>query len=391
MIPANPPRFLHPRRALPLGLALLLAACGGGAGIDRATPSLSPDSTQGAATAPARTTTEEPLTTPDETTQQAGFEPALPAAPATVQPPELVQADIREEQHRLLGHLGGVTGPVWSPGGEALASGDGVGFIRTWDPESGEQLQALGGWDLGPVSALAWSPDGERLASGHEDGQLNLWALQDGELLNTTQEHGARVTSLAWSPDGRWLASADEQGVFLLWEGQSGQPIDRYQDDTRVRSIPDFEWFPGSTAAAWAGPRGRAWFWNLEGDLVSLVPQDLEAGEGYNSVAISPDAATLALGSSAGLIRIWDLNSGLEYDPLDRHRGPVLDLDFSPDGTKLVSGGADGRLILWDIKERVGLRTLRDRAEAVLGTAWSPDGRWIAAALDDGTVRVYGE
>jgi WD40 repeat protein len=266
-----------------------------------------------------------------------------------------------------------------------------VGFIRIWDPESGEQLQVLGGWELSPISALAWSPDGERLATGHEDGQLNLWALEQGSLTNTTQEHQARISSLAWSPDGRWLASADEQGLFLLWEGQSAFPIDRYEGQPRVQSIPDFEWFPGSTAASWAGPRGRAWFWNLEGDLVSLVPEAPENGEGFASVAISPDATTLALGSSTGLIRLWDLNSGDEYDPLDGHIGPVLDLDFSPDGSKLVSGGADGKLILWDINDRVGLRALRDKVNAVLGTAWSPDGRWIAAALDDGTVRVYGE
>jgi WD40 repeat protein len=386
-----PYTFSLPKITFGLCAALLLAACAGASNPDGTSPTLSPGSPQEATAAPASSTTDELPSNRQEGTLEAEFQPIYPAAPATVRPPEVVQADIREERHLLLGHLGGVIGPVWSPSGEALASGDGEGFIRIWDPVSGEQIQVLGGWELSPISALAWSPDGERLATGHEDGQLNLWALEGGSMTNSIQEHQVRINSLAWSPDGRWLASADDEGTFLLWEGQSALPIDRYEDALRIQSIPDFEWFPGSTAAAWAGPRGRAWFWNLEGDLVSLLPEELEQGEAFTSVAISPDATTLALGSSAGLIRLWDLDSGDEFDPLDRHTGPVLDLDFSPDGSKLVSAGSDGKLILWDIEDQVGLRTLRDRVNVVLGTAWSPNGRWIAAALDDGTVRVYSE
>lgn len=384
--------LLLTKRTLALCAMLLLAACAGTNNQGQATDTLTPDRSVEQTTATlSKTATDDYPGSPRGGSLGGETETIFPEAPATLQPPQVIQADIKEEQHLLLGHLGGVAGPVWSPTGSTLATGDGVGFIRIWDAESGELIRSIGGWELTPVTALAWSPDGGRLASGHSDGQLNLWNVEDGALLVSSQEHQSPITSLSWAPDGLRLASADEAGDFLVWNGQSAQLIERYEGNSRVQSIPDFEWFPGSTAAAWAGERGRAWFWNLEGELISLIPSQLEAGETFTSIAISPDAITLAVGSSTSLIRLWDLNSGVEYDPLDSHTASVLSLDFSPDSSKLVSGGADGRVILWDVAERVGLRVLRDKVNAVLGVAWSPDGRRIAVALDDGTVRIYGE
>ncbi|MBW8487466.1 WD40 repeat domain-containing protein, partial [Actinomadura parmotrematis] len=122
------------------------------------------------------------------------------------------------------GHASGVNAVGWSPDGGVLASGDGGGGVRLWDPVSGECLRTLEGHASG-VRAVGWSPDGGVLATGGGDGGVRLWDPVSGECLRTLEGHTDFVRDVSWSPDGRTLTTSSDDRSIRFWEASSGRLI----------------------------------------------------------------------------------------------------------------------------------------------------------------------
>ncbi len=109
-----------------------------------------------------------------------------------------------------------------------------------------------------------------------------------------------------------------------------------------------------------------------------------------NSVALSPDGRTLAVGDQDGTVIVRELPSGRIVDRLTGHATRVLGLAFSPDGKTLYSCSLDGAIFAWDVG--TGRRFGRpfgtstgpdftvgpDEREVAPPLAVSPDGRRFA-------------
>src|SRR5215470_3295582 len=67
----------------------------------------------------------------------------------------------------------------------------------------------------------------------------------------------------------------------------------------------------------------------------------------------------LISGDSEGIVRWWNIRSGMCIQLREAHQGAIQALRRSPDRTKLASCGNDGAIRLWDLHTGAYLQTLR--------------------------------
>lgn len=107
----------------------------------------------------------------------------------------------------------------------------------------------------------------------------------------------------------------------------------------------------------------------------------------------------LLVGTKAGLLRVFELASGCEIDPVEAHSGAIWSIALRPDRKGFATGSADKCIKFWEFKTSAtraegfklkNIRTLQV-ADDILCLKYSPDGRYIAASLLDLTVKVFFE
>ncbi|MFA3877724.1 toll/interleukin-1 receptor domain-containing protein [Streptomyces sp. MMCC 100] len=159
---------------------------------------------------------------------------------------------------------------------------------------------------------------------------------------------GGAARAVAFSPRGRLLAAASDGGVRLF--------------DT------------------------------LTGRAVSTLPGHRE---GARAVAFTADGGLLAVGDSAGRVRLWDMSDGNRPEPLGSARpvGDVHELSFA--GTSpLLAVGNGLRVVLLDVRdprrpEVTGHSTAFESALG-FGADTSPDGGLVATGAGNDRVRIMG-
>lgn len=114
-----------------------------------------------------------------------------------------------------------------------------------------------------------------------------------------------------------------------------------------------------------------------------------------NDIVHIPGGQRIITGSSDGLIRQWDLESGAEIGDRWQVEGrymSVTSIALSPNGITLASGYKDGTVRLLDIGTWKVIVKWTGHTDQVKSICWSPDGERVVSGSDDGTARVwYGQ
>ncbi len=282
-----------------------------------------------------------------------------------------------------------------------------------------------------PITAMAFSPDGSTLALATRNYQLLLCDAKSGKEIRTlsaavkraldyVDPDGQRVISLAFSDDGAAVAAAGDViknarldgSEVRLWDlktgkvartisiGRSWGTYARFVSFLRKRSVL-------LTAAEVNGngqPYSEIVEWNTRtGQVARTWPPIKNRCE---SVAVSPDERTLAVGFHGG-IALWDkATAELRSILPDQNVNPST-LCYTPDGLMIVGNyalpsafeGSDefAKQILefskaihfWDASGHYLAQMRVQQPGPVSTLAISPDGMHMAVADQSGTFRYY--
>jgi WD40 repeat protein len=252
----------------------------------------------------------------------------------------------------------------------------------------------------GFIFDFAASPDGAHLAVGGSTGLFLHSLMPFADLFSIATD--TEIYTVAWSPDGAVLATGSVSGIITLWDAATGQPKTHNSDHT-YGSL-DLEWSPGGEVLAACGSDGGVNLWDtISGTDRIIYPANGEKTP-WTSLAWSPDGEMLALGDIAGEITLLDGKSGKETGFFSTGPyGVINSMAWSPDGRMLAYGvdkpvyfvGPDYRVehifdvVLLDAAALQIERTLAGSADYLTGVAWSRDGALLAAASEDGNVRIW--
>ena len=173
--------------------------------------------------------------------------------------------------------------------------------------KSGTDLFTLLG-HASPVTSVAFiagskSSGDSYLVSGSENGDLNFWDLNSRIRLKSFKfAHASRVTGIAVSYDGLTVVSVGWDGACKVWNGRGH----RETSSLKVSSCP------------------------------------------YNCVAYHPDKDYIITGDWEGLVKVWDLTSGLRKAVLRGHHSSVQAIVIASEATKVISADIDGKVCLFE-------------------------------------------
>lgn len=282
---------------------------------------------------------------------------------------------VKEPMQDLRAHRGNVRALAVEAASGLLASAGDDGLVRLWrlgDFARGEakptaQLQGF----TGAVRTVSFSKDGFLLAAGGDDGRILLWRRDESKQwqrlpreLNANTESGrAQIRGLTFLDDARKLLSA---GALI----SRGRPSPFSETHSDVGDLALWDLRPDAPGAA---PIHRTSYFSIVRSVaaISRMPPVFACtsdGEIF-SLHFTPNFTSFRVGhKKAG------------------HHGWIFSLSADPRSRYLASAGQDSTVRLWDL-ERQSLETPRIEVEDWVRAKVS--GKWLAAALNNGNVRIW--
>lgn len=210
----------------------------------------------------------------------------------------------------------------------------------------------------GDVHQIAFSPDGSSIVSCSADGWVHRSEAATGKRLwHFRAARAADPTALSSSPA---VLSADGRVLATVVQSQDGK---------------------SDKVVLWRTATGKA-FREFKGD--GLFSQ-LSSG----SLAFSADGKILATGSSKGVLRLFDTDTGRERRSLRWDEWEISSLAFSTDG-KMLAATSFGGVAVWTVAEGACPRTFSaPKEERMTAVAFAPDGKTLATGTRQGTLQIW--
>ncbi|CAM9797563.1 unnamed protein product [Sphacelaria rigidula] len=104
---------------------------------------------------------------------------------------------------------------------------------------------------------------------------------------------------------------------------------------------------------------------------------------------LSPDGKRVAAGYSAGLLLVFDLQTGATTVSLHGHRSAITAGRYHPSGALLASGSADTEIVIWDTVADSGLYRLKGHRDGVTDVAFLSLPNGLASCSKDTLVKIW--
>jgi WD40 repeat protein len=227
-----------------------------------------------------------------------------------------------------------------------------------------------------------FSPDGRRLATAeYYAAAAKLWDVPSRRLIANLSGHNAAVWCLAFSPMGSFLATGSHDTSVGIWLADQGKHVTWLSNGFPVYGLA---FHPSGELLAVAGNGIRLW------DVASWREAQPLKGDAraVRAVAFSPDGVMLATATWRD-VRLWDCLKRTELAHFPALGSYIRSLAFASNGRYLVSGTDEGTIAVCDVFSRQVVARLAAHIAPIYTVAFAPDGKSMASASWDGTVKLW--
>jgi WD40 repeat protein len=263
-----------------------------------------------------------------------------------------------------------------------LISGSEDKVVRVWNTEDAQIKAELRGHNS-RIWTVACSPDGKWLASGSDDMMVVLWDLANGTCKHVLRRHSDWIRALAFTPDALLVATAGEDGLIFVWDVVTGKLKAEFQ--LRMARIFAITF---CNQGRWIAAGGADNLIHLFSASDKVHIGELSGHEGWLTEIITLDASTIASCSEDGTIRIWDLQRR-ECSRVLVYGAKVWCGAACDRGRSVVSGTEDGVLRRWNLKSGVGEAEVRAHQGSIRSLAVNSAETMVATTGDDGAIRLW--
>ncbi|MBE2272057.1 MAG: WD40 repeat domain-containing protein [Anaerolinea sp.] len=277
---------------------------------------------------------------------------------------------------------GFITQTAWSRDGKWLGVAHGSG-VWLWEGGLGGTPDRTIASET-PIKGFDFSPDGTAVVTGGADTTVRLFMTHLDRPLFILRGHGDTVNSVAFSLDGRMIASAGgdrDVRLFDMRESVKSTPMSGHTEEINAVAFG----LRGQVVASGARDATiRVW----DTGLCKLM-YTLDQPDWVRDIAASPDHKRFAAASKAGVVSLYEFETGAHLGMINAHPDGVDTVAFSPDGALLATGGRDGLVKVWDAQTGAELITLSGHERPVLTVAFSPTGGMLISGSGDNTLRAW--
>ena len=277
----------------------------------------------------------------------------------------------------LAGHQHVVDTTLFSPDGTLLATHSLDGTLKVWDAATMREIQSLNG----VAHPGGFTPDGRRFVYSKPDDsiwQLDLTTRQNSKVLAPT----GRLIALHPGGNQAVVFGADALPVLRALGAPGSQE--------RSADVPVDTCAVVSADGRRAAVAGRPYPGILVIDLATrrqvaaiIDPRPVIG------LALSPDGRQLVSSGFDGILKVWDVERGVQTHAFRAFIDPAWGLAFSADGRLFAAGGHNRDLKIWDTSDWAEKELLRGHSSTVHCIAFSPDSRRLVSGAEDNLAMVW--
>lgn len=268
-------------------------------------------------------------------------------------------------KHRMLGHNAGVNDVAFVPNGKhppkkAVSVSD-DGSFAIWDLKTGQLSKLIE--DTGDkVLDVTVSQNGKFAATARWDGTARLFDIEQQKQVNIFKGHRGNVNSVIFGKDNQGLDngllfSASYDGDIRAWHFAKDATKTNIQHGSIIHSngwgINVIHLMPSGDEILYGSLNGDVTLLNIKTRETKIVGNFKHP---ILSLATNKNSGWLAIGSSDGFIRIFNLATFKQIEQYKNFIGPVWGLAFSKNGKTLYRSGLDDFVSRWQVSPKEGFK-----------------------------------
>lgn len=241
------------------------------------------------------------------------------------------------------------------------------------------------------IMQMDWSSDasiGLSLSRGDVDGgTMVIWH-------KTAEDHGSQIVETGETQVWKAALAPDGKVAFVFGDSGSVSRIDLVsRERTSLFQVP----LASALTEIATTPDGVTLAMAIEREIVLCdaatghVIERLESSAAdTHSIAFSSDGQRLAVGTHAGSVQVWDLETRSLTRHFSNHQGPVSAARFIPNLSRIVTVGLiDDTLQICDLESGTTLGQVATGHAGTRTLTISPDGRLAATGGNDRAIFLW--